>query len=97
MRPSDYFEDEEDVLDFDLLEKLRARPVAEYTDVEAAIALAELLAQEFLLYGTNGEHHIDRRRERRNGLTRGIPSDDVELGAPPMPSAVAVDAAPAPG
>ena len=54
----------DDVLDFDLLEQLRARPVAAYTDVEAAIALAELLAQEFLLYGTNGEHHITDQGSR---------------------------------
>ena len=62
MRPHDYFED--DVLDFDLLEQLRARPVAEYTDVEAALALAELLSQEFLLYGTNGEQHITDQGSR---------------------------------
>ncbi len=58
LRPSDYFEDEDDVLDFDLLERLRVRPLAEYTDVEAALALAELLQQEFLLYGTSSDHHI---------------------------------------
>lgn len=59
MRPHDYFVDEDgDVLDFDLLERLRLRPVAEYTNVEAALALAELLQQEFLLYGTSGDQHI---------------------------------------
>lgn len=58
MRPSDYFEDDDDILDFDLLEQLRARPVAEYTDVEAALALSELLSQEFLLFGTSGGQHI---------------------------------------
>ena len=59
MRPHDYFVDEDgDVLDFDLLERLRLRPVAEYTNVEAALALAELLHQEFLLYGTSGDQHI---------------------------------------
>lgn len=60
MRPHDYFLDEDDeVLDVDLLEQLRARPVPAYTDVEASLALAELLAQEFLLYGTGGGQHID--------------------------------------
>jgi hypothetical protein len=49
LRPHDYFVDEDDeYLDFDLLERLRLRPVAEYTDVEAALALAELMQQEFL-------------------------------------------------
>lgn len=58
MRPSDYFQDDNDVLDFDLLERLRVRPIAEYTDVEAALALADLLRQEFTLYGTSSDHHI---------------------------------------
>lgn len=58
MRPHDYFLDEDDVLDFDLLEQLRVRPVAAYTDVEAALALAELLQQEFLLFGTSGQQAI---------------------------------------
>lgn len=58
LRPSDYFGSEDDALDFDLLDRLRTRPSTEYTDVEAATALAELMSQEFLLYGTNGEHHI---------------------------------------
>lgn len=59
MRPHDYFVDEDDeYLDFDLLEQLRVRPVSDYTDVEAALALAELLQQEFLLFGTNGKQAI---------------------------------------
>lgn len=58
MRPHDYFTKEDDVLDFELLARLRARPVAKYSDVEAALALAELMSQEFMLYGTNSQHHI---------------------------------------
>jgi hypothetical protein len=47
-------DEDDEALDFDLLEQLRLKPVAEYTDVEAALALAELMQQEFLLYGTSG-------------------------------------------
>lgn len=61
LRPHDYFLDEDDeALDFDLLDELRVKPVAQYTDMEAALAFAELMAQEFVLYGTSGDTHIGR-------------------------------------
>jgi hypothetical protein len=41
-------------LDLDLVRRLRAGPVVEYTDVEAAIALAQLLREQFTIYGTSG-------------------------------------------
>lgn len=62
MRTSDYFieadDTDSDALDVDLLRRLRAAPIAEYTDVEAAIALSRLLHEEFLLYGTSGAERI---------------------------------------
>jgi len=72
LRLNDYFVDEDDeYLDFELLDQLRVRPVAvaNYTDVEAALALADLRAQVFLLYGTGGGQHIDDQSSREGMRT----------------------------
>lgn len=71
MRPSEFFRSEDESFDFDLLEQLRVRTVAPYSDVEAAIGLAELLGQEFMLYGTSGGQHITDAGSREGMRTLG--------------------------
>ncbi len=41
-------------LDLDLLRSLRATTSAEHSDVEVALALADLLHEQFLIFGTSG-------------------------------------------
>lgn len=59
-----------DTLDIDLVRRLRSGPVAEYTDVEAAIALAQLLREQFTIYGTSGGPDLtdDNSREAMRTL-----------------------------
>lgn len=45
---------EQDVLDRPRLERLRAQPLAELGDLSVAIALTQLVHQEFEAFGTDG-------------------------------------------
>jgi hypothetical protein len=45
-------------LNLTLLRRLRAGPIAEYTDLEATIALASLVQDQFLRYGTDSSQKI---------------------------------------
>jgi hypothetical protein len=47
------------VVDLDLVEALRRAPVDEINDLDAAIALAELLHRELEAYGTSGSEMLD--------------------------------------
>jgi hypothetical protein len=63
MRVDDFFVDDpsspsDGALNFDLLEQLRAGPLRGHPDLEAAIALAQLLDEQFLLYGTDSTQTI---------------------------------------
>ena len=60
MRVDDFFRDGANgaTLDVDLLRSLRTTTSPRYTDVEAAIALARLLHDQFLAYGTAGGESI---------------------------------------
>jgi hypothetical protein len=68
MRVDDYFVDDpsspsDGALNFDLLGQLRAGqlragPLRGHPDLEAAIALAQLLDEQFLLYGTDSTQTI---------------------------------------
>jgi hypothetical protein len=51
-------------LDRDLLARLRAGPIAEYTDLEAAIALARVLDEQFRRYGTDATNEIGNEESR---------------------------------
>lgn len=51
-------------LDLDLLERLRAGPIPDYTDLEAAIALARVLDEQLLRYGTDSSHELDNEESR---------------------------------
>ena len=51
-------------LRLDLLERLRAGPIAEYTDLEAAIALARLLDEQFGRCGTDATNEIGNAESR---------------------------------
>jgi hypothetical protein len=63
MRVDDFFVDDvssavDGALDFDLLDRLRAAPLREHSDLEAAIALAQLLDEQFVQYGTDSSQTI---------------------------------------
>lgn len=63
MRVDDFFVDDptsglDGALDFELLERLRSAPVVDHSDLEAAIALAQLLDQQFESYGTDSKQTI---------------------------------------
>ena len=63
MRVDDYFVDDptsglDGALDFDLLNRLRSAPLRDHSDLEAAIALAQLLGQQFESYGTDSNQTI---------------------------------------
>jgi hypothetical protein len=65
MRVEDFFVDEgSEVLDIDLLEALRAAPLADRDDLEAAIALAQLLDGQFVRYGTDSSQRITSDESR---------------------------------
>lgn len=51
-------------LRLDLLERLRAGPIAEYTDLESGIALARLLDEQFRRYGTDATNEIGNEESR---------------------------------
>lgn len=80
MRATDFWIEDKsggDTLDIDLVRRLRTGPVAEYTDVEAAIALAQLLSEQFTIYGTSGGQDLtddDSREAMRTlaALTRRL-------------------------
>jgi hypothetical protein len=67
-------------LDLDLLERLRAGPIAEDTDLEAAIALARVLDQQFRRYGTDSTHEIGNEESREAMRTLRALTD--RIGAP---------------
>ena len=63
MRVDDFFVDDETsgldgALDFDLLNRLRSAPLRDHADLEAAIALAQLVDQEFESFGTDSKQSI---------------------------------------
>jgi hypothetical protein len=63
----------EGVLDVALLRRLRAGPIAEYSDLEAAIARARLLHEQFPKFGVDSTHEIDDPRSREALRTlRGV-------------------------
>ena len=51
-------------LRLDLLERLSAGPIAEYTDLEAAIALTRLLDEQFRRYGTDATNESANEESR---------------------------------
>lgn len=51
-------------LRLDLLARLRAGPIGEYTELEAAIALARLLDEQFRRYGSDATNEIDNEESR---------------------------------
>jgi hypothetical protein len=63
MRVDDFFVDDptsglDGALDFDLLDRLRSAPLLDHSDLEAAIALAQLLDQQFESFGTDSKQTI---------------------------------------
>ncbi len=65
MRIEDFFVDEgSEYVDVDLLEALRAAPLVDQSDLEAAIALAELVGEQFTRYGTDSSQTIDGEESR---------------------------------
>ena len=73
MRATDFWIDdqsEEATLDVHLVRRLRTGPVDEFTDVEATIALAQLLREQFTIYGTSGGPDLtnDNSREAMRTL-----------------------------
>ena len=68
VRATDYWIEQADgdreTLDLDLLQRLRSAPVAEYTDVEATIALTQVAREQFVLYGTSSEHDLTDYQSR---------------------------------
>jgi hypothetical protein len=91
VRVEDFWIDESDgsqLLDLALLHDLRRAPVSRFSDVEAAIALARLLHEEFEKYGTDSTQVITQAQSReatrtlialadRLGLTFGPPFRDL--------------------
>lgn len=61
-------------LRLDLRERLRAGPIAEFTDIEAAIALARLLDEQFRRYGTDATNEIGNEESREALRTLRAPS-----------------------
>ena len=85
MRVDDYFADDptsglDGALDFDLLDRLRSAPLRDRSDLEAAIALAELLNQEFESYGTDSTHSIADAGSRE--AMRTLRAVTTRLGVP---------------
>jgi hypothetical protein len=66
MRPDDFFLDAPpETLDVRMLEELRAGPLMDWSDLEAAIALATLLEDEFTRFGTDSTQTIDDEGSRQ--------------------------------
>ena len=65
MRIDDFFIDEgSEAVDVDLLEALRAAPLGDRTDLEVAIALAQLLDEQFVRYGTDSSQTLSDEESR---------------------------------
>lgn len=86
MRPDDFWTGDEssvgsaDRLNLTLVNRLRAGPISEYTDVEAAIGLARLLHEQFLRYGTDSTQAI-ADEESREAL-RTLRALTTRIGVP---------------
>jgi hypothetical protein len=83
MRVDDYFVDDpasglDGALDFDLLDRLRSAPLRDHSDLEAAIALAQLLDQQFESYGTDPNQSITDDGSR--GAMRALRALTSRLG-----------------
>lgn len=74
MRATDFWTNDDvggkDVFNLALLRALRTGPVAAFSDLEAAIALAQLLREEFMVFGTTGGPSLqdDEAREAMRAL-----------------------------
>jgi hypothetical protein len=65
MRVDDFFIDEgSEAVDVDLLEALRAASLSDRSDLEVAIALAELLDEQFVRYGTDSTQTLSDDESR---------------------------------
>jgi hypothetical protein len=90
MRIEDFFVDDvssanDGALDFDLLDRLRLAPIPEHPDLEAAIALAQLVDEQFLQYGTDSTQSITDSASREAMRTLRVLAERLDVPfAPPF-------------
>lgn len=90
MRIDDYFVDDptsaqDGALDLDLLVSLRTASLRDHSDLEAAIALAQILDDQFTRFGTDSTHTITDAGSREAMRTLGAVTKRLDVPfAPPF-------------
>src|SRR5665213_1409692 len=71
MRPDDFYVDEEDafgehtrLLNVDMFDRIRRRPLPDRQDIEVAVPLARFVHDDFERFGTNGHEELTEQQMR---------------------------------